>query len=70
VRVADGYSGGPAAGPATLGAPTMGIAGTAQEKATIKPLLAAASGTAPQDVSDLAVLLWGPMMRGTVVNLG
>jgi phospholipid/cholesterol/gamma-HCH transport system substrate-binding protein len=47
----------------------MGIAGTADEKAALKPILAAASGTAPDGVSDLAVLLWGPMMRGTVVNV-
>lgn len=56
VRVNDGYAG-------------MGAAGTAQEKAAVKPILAAASGTAPEDVSDLAVLLWGPMMRGTVVSV-
>jgi phospholipid/cholesterol/gamma-HCH transport system substrate-binding protein len=67
VRVNDGYSGtgAPAAGPAA-----MGIAGTADEKAAIKPILAAAGGTAPEDISDLAVLLWGPMMRGTVVSVG
>jgi phospholipid/cholesterol/gamma-HCH transport system substrate-binding protein len=67
VRVADGYSGtgAPAAGPTAA----MGIAGTADEKAALKPILAAASGTAPDDVPDLAVLLWGPMMRGTVVNV-
>jgi phospholipid/cholesterol/gamma-HCH transport system substrate-binding protein len=67
VRVADGYggTGAPAAGPAAA----MGIAGTADEKAALKPILAAASGTAPDDVPDLAVLLWGPMMRGTVVNV-
>lgn len=56
VRVADGYAG-------------MGDSGTAAEKAAIKPILAAASGTTPDNVSDLAVLLWGPMMRGTVVNV-
>jgi phospholipid/cholesterol/gamma-HCH transport system substrate-binding protein len=56
VRVADGYAG-------------MGNSGTAAEKAAIKPILAAASGTTPDDVSDLAVLLWGPMMRGAVVNV-
>jgi len=56
VRVSDGYAG-------------MGAAATAQEKATIKPLLAAATATTPESVPDLAVLLWGPMMRGTVVNV-
>lgn len=71
VRVHDGYSGTgapasvPAAGPAA-----MGIAGTAEEQAFLKPGLAAAGGTDPGHVTDLAVLLWGPMMRGTVVDVG
>jgi phospholipid/cholesterol/gamma-HCH transport system substrate-binding protein len=75
VRVSDGYSGGAATpsaiglGAAATGAAGMGTAATAEEKAALKPILAAASGTAPEDVSDLAVLLWGPMMRGTVVNV-
>jgi phospholipid/cholesterol/gamma-HCH transport system substrate-binding protein len=36
----------------------------------IKPILAAVGGTSPSEVSDLAVLLWGPLMRGAVVNAG
>jgi phospholipid/cholesterol/gamma-HCH transport system substrate-binding protein len=57
VRVSDGYSG-------------MGSAGTSEEKDMIKPILAAVGGTSPSEVSDLAVLLWGPLMRGAVVNAG
>lgn len=48
--------------------PTMGYAGTAEEQALVKPLIAAATATPADQVSDLAVLLWGPMMRGTVVS--
>ncbi|MGH3742641.1 MAG: MCE family protein [Micromonosporaceae bacterium] len=49
--------------------PTMGYAGTDEEKLVIKPLLASATDTPATEVSDLAVLLWGPMMRGAQVNL-
>jgi phospholipid/cholesterol/gamma-HCH transport system substrate-binding protein len=48
--------------------PTMGYAGTAEERALVKPLVAAATGLVPDAVPDLAVLLWGPLLRGTVVN--
>lgn len=48
--------------------PTMGYAGTAEERALVKPLIAAATGVLPDAVPDLAVLLWGPLLRGTVVN--
>lgn len=48
--------------------PTMGYAGTAEEQALVKPLVAAATATPADQVSDLAVLLWGPMFRGTVVS--
>jgi phospholipid/cholesterol/gamma-HCH transport system substrate-binding protein len=58
--------------PAALSLPdaSMGLAGTAEEQGVVKPLVAAATGTSPQQVPDVAVLLWGPMMRGTVVNTG
>ena len=55
------------AAPAPLD-PTMGYAGTAEERALVKPLVAAATGLVPDAVPDLAVLLWGPLLRGTVVN--
>lgn len=59
----DGYDYGGPRGPVA-----MGIAGTAEEQAVIKPLVAAATGTPATGVSDTAVLLWGPLLRGTVVN--
>jgi phospholipid/cholesterol/gamma-HCH transport system substrate-binding protein len=49
--------------------PTMGYAGVAEEQALVKPLVAAATDTPVSEVSDLSVLLWGPLMRGAVVNL-
>jgi phospholipid/cholesterol/gamma-HCH transport system substrate-binding protein len=54
--------------PATV-APAMGSAGTAQEQALVKPLVGAAMGTPPVEVPDIAVLLWGPLLRGAVVNV-
>ncbi|WP_020523616.1 MCE family protein [Catelliglobosispora koreensis] len=38
------------------------------DRKVIKGLLGASTGTPPDQVSDLAVLLWGPLLRGTVVN--
>ena len=46
----------------------MGYAGTAQEKALVLPLVAAATGTPVSQVPDFADLFWGPLFRGTVVN--
>jgi phospholipid/cholesterol/gamma-HCH transport system substrate-binding protein len=48
--------------------PAMGYAGTAEERDLLKPLLGAATGTPPVEVPDIAVLLWGPLLRGAVVN--
>jgi phospholipid/cholesterol/gamma-HCH transport system substrate-binding protein len=66
VPINDGYdhrSGGSAAVQAA-----MGYAGTAEESGVIKPLVAAATGTPASEVPDVAVLLWGPLLRGAVVN--
>jgi phospholipid/cholesterol/gamma-HCH transport system substrate-binding protein len=38
------------------------------DRKLIKGLLGASTGTSPDAVSDLAVLLWGPLLRGQVVN--
>jgi phospholipid/cholesterol/gamma-HCH transport system substrate-binding protein len=51
-----------------LSNPAMGYAGTPEEQALVKPLVGAATGTAPADVPDIAVFLWGPLLRGAVVN--
>jgi phospholipid/cholesterol/gamma-HCH transport system substrate-binding protein len=72
VAVADGYDYGAARPPALLPVGltpvSMGLAGTQQEKALLKPLIAATTGTTPDQVPDVAALLWGPILRGTVVN--
>jgi phospholipid/cholesterol/gamma-HCH transport system substrate-binding protein len=72
VRVNDGY-GGPGSSTARLRALvtpiSMGYAGTAEERALVRPLVAAATGVTPDKVSDFAASLWGPLLRGTVVNL-
>jgi phospholipid/cholesterol/gamma-HCH transport system substrate-binding protein len=71
VPVNDGYDYGAARPvaplPVGLVAP-MGYAGTAEEQALIKPLVAVATGVSPDAVPDSADLLWGPLLRGTVVN--
>jgi phospholipid/cholesterol/gamma-HCH transport system substrate-binding protein len=43
-------------------------AGTAEERKLLEPLLGAAMGVPPAEVPDIAVLLWGPLLRGAVVN--
>jgi phospholipid/cholesterol/gamma-HCH transport system substrate-binding protein len=72
VAVNDGYDYGAARGPVPLPVGitpvSMGPAGSQQEKALLKPLIAAATGTTPDAVPDLADLLWGPILRGTVVS--
>ncbi|OKI69709.1 MCE family protein [Micromonospora sp. CB01531] len=48
--------------------PAMGQAGTDAEQALVKPLVGGLTGTPPAEVPDIAVLLWGPLLRGAVVN--
>lgn len=77
VPIDDGYDYGPDRGgvpPLPVGlaspsAPAMGYAGTAQERDLVKPIVGAASGIPPVEVPDIAVLLWGPLLRGAVVNV-
>jgi phospholipid/cholesterol/gamma-HCH transport system substrate-binding protein len=73
VPINDGYDYGGARSslPLPVGIPTspdMGTAGTAVEKEVVKPIVGAATGTPPVEVPDIAVLLWGPLLRGAVVN--
>jgi len=65
VPINDGYGGGarPAFAPVS-----MGYAGTAQERALVRPIVGAATGVPAEKVSDLATVLWGPLLRGAVVN--
>jgi phospholipid/cholesterol/gamma-HCH transport system substrate-binding protein len=67
VPVADGYDYGSARSPLDVQAP-MGYAGTAEERALVKPLVGAATGVPASEVPDVAVLLWGPLLRGAVVS--
>jgi phospholipid/cholesterol/gamma-HCH transport system substrate-binding protein len=39
------------------------------ERNLLRPLISAATGTPPEKVGDLSLLLWGPLLRGTVVNV-
>ncbi|MGI5151193.1 MCE family protein [Plantactinospora sp. CA-294935] len=49
--------------------PAMGSAGTEEEQNLLKPIIGAATDTLPVQVPDIAVLLWGPLLRGAVVNV-
>jgi phospholipid/cholesterol/gamma-HCH transport system substrate-binding protein len=46
----------------------MGYAGTPEEQDLVRPLVAAATGTSADQVPQVADLLWGPLLRGAVVN--
>ncbi|GAA4713203.1 MCE family protein [Phytohabitans rumicis] len=46
----------------------MGTAGTTEERELVKPIVGAVTGLLPVEVPDIAVLLWGPLLRGAVVN--
>jgi len=48
---------------------SMGIAGTAEEQDVVKPIVAEATGVRVDQVPDIAVLLWGPLLRGTAVSV-
>lgn len=73
VPVNDGYDYGanrsPAPLPVTMAPAAMGFAGTEEERSLLNPIVAGETGTPVSQVPDVADLLWGPMLRGTVVNL-
>jgi phospholipid/cholesterol/gamma-HCH transport system substrate-binding protein len=48
--------------------PSMGSAGTDAEKNLIRPIVGAATGVPPVEVPDIAVILWGPLLRGALVS--
>ncbi len=58
----------PAPAGAPLVDPSSGLAGTASEQEVVGALLAPQLGTSPDDVPDVATLLFGPMARGTLVG--
>jgi phospholipid/cholesterol/gamma-HCH transport system substrate-binding protein len=58
----------PAGGQGGMAPASMGYAGTAEERGVIDVLVAETTGSTPEQVPDSAALLWGPVLRGTVVN--
>jgi phospholipid/cholesterol/gamma-HCH transport system substrate-binding protein len=58
----------PAAPGAAAPAPAMGSPGPAAEHGHVRPQVGAAKGVTPVEVPDIAVILWGPLLRGVVVN--
>jgi phospholipid/cholesterol/gamma-HCH transport system substrate-binding protein len=57
-------------GAATPGSPSMGDAGTATERADMNQVLGPIVGEPADKVPAIASLLWGPIARGTQVNVG
>jgi phospholipid/cholesterol/gamma-HCH transport system substrate-binding protein len=55
-------------GQAGMAPAAMGYAGTAEERGVIDVIAGAATDTPPEQVPDFAALLWGPVLRGTVVG--
>jgi hypothetical protein len=55
---------------ATPGSPSMGDAGTASERAEFDQILGPILGRPATSVPAVASLLWGPMARGSQVNVG
>ncbi len=52
-----------------VSSPSMGDAGTAAEKASFDNLLGPVMGLPANKVPDVADLLWGPLLRGSTVDL-
>jgi phospholipid/cholesterol/gamma-HCH transport system substrate-binding protein len=62
---------GPAAAPdSAADDPARALSRTAVERAAVGAVVGPVLGTAPDEVPDLALLLFGPMARGTTVGLG
>ncbi|GAA3456678.1 MCE family protein [Dactylosporangium matsuzakiense] len=56
------------AGGQTAGAPPSSEAGSPEERKLLEPLIGGAMGVPPVEVPDIAMLLWGPLLRGAVVG--
>ena len=76
-RLRDGSAGPNGGSPPTAGRalprhllidPTSGFAGTAQEQQVVNALVAPTMGVDADEVPDIATLLFGPVVRGTVVR--
>jgi phospholipid/cholesterol/gamma-HCH transport system substrate-binding protein len=53
-----------------LSGPSMGTAGTREERLMFDDLLGPMLGMSAGSVPDIADLLWGPLARGAAVNVG
>jgi phospholipid/cholesterol/gamma-HCH transport system substrate-binding protein len=75
VHLRDGSTGPNGGAPPTAGRalpgilvdPASGHSGSAEEQQVVNALLAPSMGVQPDEVPDIATLLYGPMARGTVV---
>jgi phospholipid/cholesterol/gamma-HCH transport system substrate-binding protein len=70
-KLNDGASHGGTSGRAVpwfLADQSSGLAGTAEERAVVDPVVAPVMGVPADQVPDLAALLFGPMARGTAVG--
>jgi phospholipid/cholesterol/gamma-HCH transport system substrate-binding protein len=72
VPINDGYDYG-AGAPAVLSGlaldPHSRLESAPAQQPLLKPIVAAVTGTQPDQVSDLALLLWGPLLNGSTVDL-
>jgi phospholipid/cholesterol/gamma-HCH transport system substrate-binding protein len=64
----DGGGTGGTGGMGGMAPAAMGYAGSAEERGVIAVLAGASTGTPPDRVPGSAALLWGPVLRGTVVS--
>ncbi|MFI5909179.1 MCE family protein [Dactylosporangium sp. NPDC051541] len=55
-------------GTQTVGGPPSSEAGSQEERKLLEPLIGGAMGIPPVEVPDIAMLLWGPLLRGAVVS--
>jgi phospholipid/cholesterol/gamma-HCH transport system substrate-binding protein len=59
----------PANAPVALRDPSVGLVGSPEERALIRILVGASIGRSADTVPDVAVLLYGPVLRGGVVSV-
>jgi len=55
--------------PVALRDPSVGLVGSPEERALIRVLVAASTDRSADTVPDIAVLLYGPVLRGGVVSI-
>jgi phospholipid/cholesterol/gamma-HCH transport system substrate-binding protein len=68
--VGDGADPNSARPPTPVTEASTGYTGSGPERGVIDVLVGEATGATPDQVPDVAALLWGPLLRGTLVNEG